>query len=291
MKLFPIFKSGRLYKPSWRYRLKGQMWRLLFSDGNLIAGEDRDASAKNTTYFCLDRLDGSVQWEGKKFGDPWWTTSEGIYGGNLYLHAFAKPDLPNPRHVTAIDVHTGELLWEHPDYTFVYALDDDVIVEKSLFERSEYLRVDRRSGEIREKLADAGSVETGRIEARERDPHTLLQFPDIYGADNPEQRAFTPFVSILSGKERLIGPVDVLSYGGNAMLAFHRQSGGKSNGNTLLTHELHIYRSDDHTLLYSDILYENAPAPVPDAFIVRDDMLYYIRNKNEIVAITLQEQP
>jgi hypothetical protein len=287
MKLFSLFKSS-IYKPDWSYRAKGQLWRILFSSGEDIVGEDRDMEAKQVTYFCLNRINGEIRWESKKVGDPWWTTTEGIFGKCLYLHAFAKPDLPHPRHVTSVDLETGRTLWNHPDYTFLYATEDRVAVADNKFEGSEFLILDPKTGEVREKITDKAQIESEKHNARANDPHTLLDFPSFYRAEHPDHRIVQPIMNELSKKHRLVDPVEVYLYGQNALVCYHKNEGNPTNDINTLTHEMCIYHVESGELLYSDILYRNASAPVPDGFILRDNILYYIKHKKEIVALSLQ---
>jgi hypothetical protein len=288
MKLFSLLKSS-YYKPDWSYTVRGQLWRLLFSAGEDIVGEDRDTETKQTTYFCLNRTTGRVRWNGKTVGDPWWTTTEGIFGSRLYLHAFAKPDLPHPRHVTALDIETGRTLWSHPDYTFLYATADKVVVVNNKFEGTEFLILDPDTGEVREKTEQKERIEEEKLSVRINDPHALLDFPSFYRADNPDHIAVRSIMTGISKKYPLVEPVEFYVYGRNAILCYHKSEGKPTSGTNPLTHELSIYNTESGQLLYGDILYRNAPAPVPDGFMLRDNTLYYIKNKKEIVAISLHE--
>lgn len=290
MKLYSLFKS-QYYKPLWVYKAGSQLWRILFSHGDLAAGEYRNNEKKKVTFFCIDTRSGKEKWNMSKEGEGWWTTTEGVYGSTLYLHAFAKPDLPHPRHVTSVDMETGAVLWDYPEFTFLYANSDEVVVEKSDMERTIYHRLDPGSGAIRETIDDRDTVESERFEARSNDPHLKLQFPEVYNPALTDQKIFVPLISSIQRKERLLDPIEVLQHGNNLLICYHKVKGGQSNGNTLLTHELIIYNKNDLKELYRDKLYDNASAPAPDGFFTRDNILYYIRNKNELVAISLRNSP
>ncbi len=288
MKLFSLFKS-RYYKPLWVYKVDGQLWRVLFSHGDLVAGEHRDNEKKRVTFFCIDSRNGEEKWTLSRKGEGWWTTTEGVHGRHLYLHAFAKPDLPHPRHVTSVDMETGQILWDHPELTFLYVKDDAVVVEQRDIEHTRCHRLDPESGEIQDTIEDRETVESERIEARANDPHVKLTFPDVYNPEFNNHGLFTQIVSSIQRKERLIDPVEVLEHGNNLIVCYHKIKGGQADGNTLLTQELIIYNKNDFNELYRDILFDNASVPVPDGLFLRENTLYYIRKKTELVAVNLQE--
>lgn len=288
MKLFSLFKSQH-YKPVWVYKVDGQLWRVLFSHGDLVAGEHRNNDKKSVTFFCIDSRTGKEKWTHNREGEEWWTTIEGVYGRYLYLHAFAKPDLPNPRHVTSIDMETGRILWDHPELTFLYVKDDSVVVEQSGMLSTKCHRLDPVSGEILDTIEDRDTIENERLEARANDPHVQLTFPEMYNPEFNDHGLFARIVGNLQRKERLVDPVEVLQHGNNLIVCFHKVKSGGANGNTLLTHELIIFHKNDFNELYSDVLFDDASAPVPDGFFLRGNTLYYIREKSELVAVNLQE--
>lgn len=288
MKLFSLFKSQH-YRPTWVYKVDGQLWRILFSHGRLVAGEHRKNEEKEVTFFCIDSRSGEEIWSMSKKGEGWWTTTEGVHGNNLYLHAFAKPDLPHPKHITSIDMETGRVLWDHPELTFLYVRGDAVVAEKREFEQTLCHRLDPKSGEIRDTIYDRETIETERLEARANDPHVKLRFPEIYNPEYADHRLFTQCISAIRRKERLVDPLEVLPFGNHLIMCYHKLNSSQSNGNTPLTHELIIYDRNDLKELYRDVLFENASAPAPDGFFIRENVLYYVRNKTEFVAVTLQE--
>lgn len=288
MKLFSLFKS-QYYKPAWVYKTDGQLWRVLFSHGDLVAGEHRDNEKKQVTFFCIDSRSGKEKWSMSRQDEGWWTTTEGVYGRYLFLHAFAKPDLPHPKHITSVDMETGEILWDHPELTFLYVKDDSVVAEHREMEQTRCHRLDPASGEIRETIEDRETVESEKLDARADDPHTKLRFPEIYNPEFGDHGLFTPIVSGIQKKERLVDPVEVMHHDNNLLVCYHKVKGGQSNGTSLLTHELVIFDKNDHKELYRDELFDNASAPVPDGFFMRNNYLYYIRHRTELVAVNLQE--
>jgi len=288
MKLFSLFSSN-YYKPIWIYKADSQLWRILFSHGHLIAGEHRENETKQVTFFCIDSRTGEEKWNATRENEGWWTTIEGVYGDYLFLHAFAKPDLPHPKHVTAIHMETGHVLWDYPEYTFLYVKDNTVVVEDRQFQQTRCYRLAIENGEILETIEDQETVEVEKSEARLMDPHMDLTFPEIYNVEQSEHKMFSSLVSGIQRKEQLIDPVEVLQFGDNMLICYHKVKGGKANGSSRLTHELVIFDHDKQSELYRDTLYDNASAPVPDGFFIRDNVLYYIRNKSELVAVTLQE--
>ena len=288
MKLFSLFTS-QYYKPTWIYAVDSHLWRILFSHGDLVAGEHRDNDKKQVTFFCIDSRSGEEKWNIRKAEEGWWTTTEGVYGNKLYLHAFAKPDLPQPKHVTSIDMKNGSVLWDHPDLTFLYVKDDMVVVERKEFEITRYHRLDTETGKILDTIYDRHIIDDELSEARANDPHTLLMFPDVYNPGLQDHELFTRIVSEKQTRERILDPIEVMQFGDNLIVCYHRVKDERSEGSPVLVHELCIHNKANLKEVYSDVLMDNASAPVPDGFFIRENVLYYIRNRNQLLAITLRD--
>jgi hypothetical protein len=288
MKLFSLLGSNR-YKPLWTYRTEAPLWRVLFSHGTAIAGERRIADTKEVTFFCIDTADGKELWTFSRRNEGWWTTTEGIYGNRLYLHAFAKPDLPHPKHITAVDIDTGRIVWERPEMTFLYFRDNHVVAMQEEFGITRYHRLDPNEGEIAETVHNRELIERERADAQGRDPHHRLTFPEPYTHDVESHEIYRPFIESLRQNRQLADLIEVHTYKHNVIVCCHAAGKGAGNGVSRLEHVLHLYDKNDRKLLYRDILYDNAAAPVPDGFFMRDTVLFYIRNRTELVALDLED--
>src|SRR5215510_2177296 len=111
-------RKGRL-TPAWKFDSGGTIWRIHPTDSENIIGEVRDLERKKTTFFCIDRYSGEVRWEKRSFVDDWWVGVETVRNGKVFLHGYVVPDLPGHKSIIAVDITTGNKVWENEDLTFV----------------------------------------------------------------------------------------------------------------------------------------------------------------------------
>ena len=147
MNLSRLLKRGGL-RPSWEFTTQGDIWRLHPASGGRLVGEERDAVRKAVSFFCLDLTAGKPMWAGRNFGEPWWTGIEAVHEETVIIHGFATPDLPEHRGVAAVDLVTGDLLWQDAAIAYWGATGDCVYAGRVA-----------RGGMISEEI----EIRTGRV--------------------------------------------------------------------------------------------------------------------------------
>ncbi|MBP9212630.1 MAG: DUF4905 domain-containing protein [Bacteroidetes bacterium] len=272
MSLFSLF-SRSSFTPVWECSARFVLWRVMFSGDGLIIAEDRDTESKTVTFFCLDEATGRILWSGQNFGEPWWIGLLGVKDGTLYLHGYKKPDMPEHKHIFAVDVRTGGLKWKNSDCAFLAVSGTDVYGFKDLFERRVFYRIDGGTGVLLEELTALPSD----VDHNARYEKTDFRFPAAVPKDGSsvllkhitgdavasEYIAGETF-TVINTYERNLPPAEGMK-------------------NTLV-----VIDSVKNKRLYSDLLNTSTPYPVPDSFFMDGDRLYYIKERTTLTAVQLK---
>src|SRR2546423_15405747 len=152
MGILSIFKGERL-KALWRYKAKSSsaiIWKLLISPDGILAGEERDLEAKTASLFALDVPSGKMLWRGVTIDEAWWFNSERATKENIYIQKFRKPDMPEPKGIIALDIHTGAFRWEQPDVSMLFEHDGKIYAQREAMGRKEFFALDSTTGEVLE---------------------------------------------------------------------------------------------------------------------------------------------
>jgi hypothetical protein len=264
-------------KPLWSFSAAHTLWRVIFSHSGYIVCEERNTDEKNVSFSCIESTTGKMLWSQYSFNERWWIGVEGITGDRLYLHGFKKPDMPEHLGIIAVDLQTGNELWRSMQSSFL--TDDGLFVYgfKDLFERRVYHKFDRITGAFIEQLEElpAGVDENPNLEK------TDFVFP--HQCSGNEQ-------FIIHGAKLLrINPDAIRSseYAQNGSLMIVNVHSGSEKNDGTLKNSLIIIDSRTEKKVYSDVLNESTPYPVPDSFFMDGQKLFYIKERKALVCILL----
>jgi hypothetical protein len=276
MSLFHSRSSGRL-KPAWTYTTKGVLWRLVPAGGLRFVGEERDLQKKDVAFFCLEGKTGKPLWEGQRFGERWWTGIEAVHEGVLLLHAFATPELPEHRGITAVDIQSAAVLWEAPDLTFFSLQEGAVrVLRLSRFGRQQ-VDLDLRSGTV---VREIGPDES-RPSAYVSPVVAGLQMPVTVERSGGEN-GLDPLLRI-AGAVAVVGPVEHLDTGKCVILGFHQRRPGAGE----MERTVAVIDRGEGTVLFSEQTASGLHAAVPDSFVVYGATLFILREQRTLVAVRL----
>lgn len=286
VKILSLFRSKRL-EPAWRYSANGVLWRILFSTTGKIVGEVRKEEEKEASFFCLDEQTGSILWEGLTLEEPWWVGIDGIHGDTAFLHEFEKPDLPEHKKIRAVDLVTGKELWRNDDLTFWFAFRKRVYAYKNRFDRRAGYVLDASSGELMETHEEGvESLSLVRSLAQQEGEQEGLRFPQVYDAVSEE----THVNSLIHAatKNRLVsGNIEYLKAGEYLFMNYHAPGRSSDADKPMLENRLHVFEFPAGNPVFSDILADKATAPAPDSFFVKEDRLFFVKDKHILTAIRL----
>lgn len=288
MKLLSIRRTLRLFRekkvnPTWQFKTKGMLWRILFSDSGRIVGEDRDLAAKRASFFCLNETTGAILWSDREFEEKWWIGIEAVEDGIVYFHEYTKPDFPQHLKIIALNLETGKLLWRNDDLQFLFVGGGKVYAAKDSFDKRTYYQLDKTSGKIEREFPEGEKVEfSPRSEAGYRD----LVFPQPLTEDSHNVKEL---IMAHCDLKKVEGSVEFVQSGNLLFFNYHERKRASDSNEPYLQNYLKVVDTNQRRLLFSELLNENVLAPTPDSFFLKGDQLFFIKNKNTLAAVSLEE--
>ncbi|MCZ6776463.1 MAG: DUF4905 domain-containing protein [Ignavibacteria bacterium] len=284
--MFEFLRKGEL-RPIWRYSTKGVIWRVLPSADGKLVGEERDLARKEATFFCLNQMTGEVLWEGISFGEPWWTGIEVIHRETIFLHGFAKPDLPGHKIIIAVDLLTGSTLWRNEELRFEHALGESVFASKEGIEGRLVFELDHRSGGV---LRSWGNNEQVIRDAKVRSVDMVdsdIEFPvsmdELLLGDSDIASAIQKH----RDTKATIGPVEIIDNDDVAIFNYYEKVDNGTEDNPRLNSVLKVLDKERGKVIFSEILNQNVPAVVPNSFFVQRGLLFYVKERSQLIAVRL----
>jgi hypothetical protein len=269
-------RHRKAFSPAWSYKTEGVIWQVMPDDGGRLVGEERDTGRKNLLFFCLETASGTVLWEQRSFGEPWWLGLEAATGGVLFLHGYARADMPQKKGIIAADLETGGVLWSSSDLTFLRVRKGVVSATKEDMESVALVRVDAVTGMPSKSPGDEGTNERegGMV-------HVVAPEP-LEESEDKHTRA------LLYRHSPPGAPVERIEFlrACDALVFSYWEKGGDPSlkvGSTVLN----IVDVADEGLLYRDVLLQRAPLPVSPPFFMLENLVCYVRERRTLTAVRL----
>ena len=184
---------------------------------------------------------------------------------------------------------TGEKLWENGDYIYLYNTEKNIYGIKQKFESFEIAELNLSDGKLKNRIPESGHSEIYKL--RENNEELQLEFsnyPVKYVQTHNED--ISEIINKESANLEIKGDIEyilkdrylIFNYYVNAGIDF------KDLNRRFFENRLRIFDVNTGELLYSDIMNEKSTYNVPDNFFIRKNFLFYLREKKEIVSITLK---
>jgi len=274
-------------KPSWEFNAGGVVWKLLCSK-NILLGDVRDTEKKHASFFALDFRNGEIFWKNVAVREQWWVGMQQALNDTLLLHGYEKPDMPLPKGIYALDVATGELLWENNELTFLFSCNGKSYAEQTGFLKKHFYEIDIRTGNI---LYDYGENEEGIEQLRRLSSDDDIAEGSVFAEyiqhhDPVTRNVIEKHVDVA----RVRGGIDVAELNGLAVASYHEPArGAEAALNNIVTNKLIVIDIENGNRLYEDILVRNAPAAIPDTFFIQDGILMYVKERERVTGVALKD--
>jgi hypothetical protein len=285
MALLSFFRD-RDVKPAWQFQTVGDLWRIFFAGEGRIVGEDRDQHTKSVSFFCIDEQTGAVLWKGIRLDEPWWSGIETVEGGIVYLHKYAKPDLPQHQGIIALDLETGRLLWKNEKLQFLFIAGGKLYASRDYFERRAYFELHPLTGEILQEFSEEEQVISLRRDQESATSNDVM-FPQIFDTDLPEHERVHEAIRAECDPSLVAGSIELIHHENLLFFNYHWKKTRTSLDQPALENRLRVVDTRRKKVIFSDILNEHVLNPVPDSFLLKGGNLFYIKNKNTLVAVRL----
>jgi len=285
-----FLKKKNKLKPGWIFSQNGNLWRFIFGGENLIVGETRDLTKRVVYFFVIDISSGKTYLKNFLFEDGnYWISIEGATSEIVFLHRYDKPELPYHKNIIALDINTGEKLWENEKYLYLFNTTENLYGIKQNFESYEIVELNLKDGSVKSVIPP--EEHSGIYEIRnsvEDLQHEFSDYPVKYESVKDENIS-----SIILNETKNIeykGEIEYLLKENYLIFNYYVPAGIdlKDLNRKYYENRLRIFDINTGEILYSDILNAKSTYNVPDNFFTKNNYLFYLREKKEIVFIELK---
>jgi len=263
---------------SWHGGSGAMIWQLMFADSGLLFGLKRFPEQRRASLFCLDSETGRMLCDdfvltggadsAEPVGDGWMIGLETTHRNLLFCHGF-QPGSPEHQGIWAVDLAEGTLAWGRPDVVFAANLGESVLAYKSRvfagFPERDYFLIDPLTGREVEHIGT--------------DPERFNALRNEAVGEEERQGVVLPS----AGMDEF-GHLETIRLGGSTVTAMHRLVSGGGTENAWSS-VLALNAGD--RLLFEDTMGQAGAAPLFNNFLVRDQRLYYIKEREMLVSIDL----
>jgi len=292
MRLFGSINKNRL-KPLWRFSQKGNIWRFFFAGSNTIIGETRDIKSKLVYFFSLDVNTGKTYIKNFRFEkEDYWISIEGLNERLFFLHRFERPDLPHHKGIIALDNFSGEKLWENNEYLYLFCTNDSLYAYREKFEGTEIVEFDINTGELMKTLEqeEHDKIYNLKYKTLDESAYEKYNYPKTCSVENIPD-TFKKIFNKEINKTDATGKLEYISKDDYLMFNYYLDKAAdmKSPDKKSYENRFCIYKTSNAEKIYKDTLNKSSTYNVPDNFFIKDDNLYYLKEKKELIAINLKQ--
>jgi hypothetical protein len=263
------------------FNSKKQIWRILISDSNKLILETRDMHSKEVFFQCFELANGRKIFSDFQFEEKSWIGIESIYDDIMYLHKYAKPDMPIHKGVIAFDLDAKKVLWANENLSLLFVYEKKVYCFKQGFDERSFYILDSLTGNVIEELEnDYHLIDLIRDKAESGKNRDDYIYPEIFIPDDEELKNA---IDKVCENIDAAGDIEFISYEGMLMFNVHKK---KKNG----THDncFFVVNTRSGKILFDEILNSGVLSLYTDSFFIYKNFLFLLKEKNEIKIFTLE---
>ena len=271
-------------KHNYSFSNNRQIWRLIPTETGKIIIEERDTNNKEVFFNCLHISTGEKIFSEFQLEEKFWVGIEAVNNDIIYFHRFAKPDMPGHLGIIAFDIKSKTILWENPDYSFLFIDKSKIYCYKSLFEGRSFFALDSNTGELIAELgSDVSEINRLRDVALSKQSYEDYIFPRTYYSDDLPDERISKIFSELKNEKVIAGAIEYAIYDEVLFFNFHEVLDDGLLRNTLKAIDLR-----DSNLIMEELLISETKAFVPDSFFFLQNLMFLLEEKNMLVVYELK---
>ena len=263
---------------------KRQIWRLIPTDTEKLIIEERDTENKEVFFNCLHIFTGEKIFSEFQLEEKFWVGIEAINNDVIYFHKFVKPDMPEHRGIIAFDIKSKIILWENPDYSFLFIDDDKIYCYKSFFEGRKFFAIDCKSGKLVKELGgNTSEINRLRDVALSKQSYKEYLFSKIYYPDDLNDKRISKIFKDLKSEKVVAGNIEYAIYNDVLFFNFHEVLDNGLLKNTFKGIDLKNYE-----LIIEELLISETKVFMPDSFFLLRNLMFLLEEKNRLVVYELK---
>jgi hypothetical protein len=246
-------------QPQLAHQFAGIIWRMeIDAQGNFLALEIRNEQDKQVSFAAINLNTATVTLQNYVLEERWMAGLEGVYKGVLLLHYYQSAGSPSHKGIIAVNANTSQQIWADYNLAFHHFSENGPVVYDARLQPRALQLLDISSGKIiRLYQPDTDLPIDSQVVAPDMVPGN---------GDLPE-----PAVGNI---------VHQLLYKDYIIVSLHTQtdSGG-------LEQKLFVI-ANGHTL-YTDLLNTGIQKLQPEAFVLHNNQLIYLKDRLQLKIINL----
>jgi hypothetical protein len=256
----------------------GTIWKILPDEvQKRLLIEVRNADLHQAEVFSLDlNKEELLPLHPLPADTTWWLGLEAAFDGIAVLHTYPNEQEPAHRGVYMYDMSTGQELWHTTLVSYKGIQPGQLLVKEESTGQLQVLS--SQTGQAMPMPAPEDAI-MRNFDACRQDRNKIPRFPLHYPAKHAYFESVSQFIKIKTGHTAIEG-TDYLEAGGFIIISYYTLQ------DTRLANRLLITDSSGNVLL-QDILALNLIGIGSDTFFVLDQLLLFIKNKNELYSYVL----
>lgn len=251
-----------LLKPYINEQLTGQIWKFIIEPAqNLLFVETRDIENKQALFSSFDLNTGKTNFINLAQPERWLTGIESAFNGVLFLHGYQSAQSPVHKGITAIDGATGLELWTSYTYAMHHISVNGPIAYNTQIQPPKLVLLDAQTGAALRPFEPSIDMDADQD----------IVLPDIISGPADE---FKPYF-----QGELAGNIHYMEYNSFRIVSLHASDGAALSQILLVIQE--------NNLVYHDLLNDKIRKLQPEAFIMHQNRLIYIKDKVELKVLNL----
>ncbi|RKR84392.1 uncharacterized protein DUF4905 [Mucilaginibacter gracilis] len=240
----------------------GQIWKMeIDASRQLLYIETRNTQSRTVRFSAFDMLLGKANFIDFALDEQWLAGIEGSFNGVLFLHGYQSAQSPVHKGITAINGNNGQVLWSNYTYAIHHISTGGPVAYNTQVQPQKLFILDAQNGAI---LRPFNEFTDADINPDIQFPHGIQTLADD----------IKPYIS-----GDLRGNIDYMEYNSFRIVSLH------SLIKTDLSQTLLIMQGNN--LVYEDLLIDGIQKLQPEAFIMHQNRLIYIKNKIELKVLNL----
>jgi len=271
-------------KKVYKYSDKNQIWRLLLSDSDKLIVEARSSDDKEVFYSAVDAFSGKALFKDYQFEEKFWIGIDKIYKDVIFLHKFAKPDMPQHKSIIAFDLVTQKVLWENDQFAFQFVTDDKVYASFNSMSGTKYFALNYLDGEpLSEIEISADQIMQFKTIAESETDYSSYSFPEQYIDTMFAGSLIAKFIDKKISGIEIEGPVEFIDSNGLLLVNYHKKLKTGKLQNIFFAVDI-----EKEKYIFDEVLNSSLNAFVPDSFFIYKNFVYLLKEKKAVIVCEIK---
>ena len=257
----PIFVLSMTMQPIINEQFSNPIWRMEIDELTDRMVLELRSEEKKVSFASVNLQNGEVYFKALATSEQWLTGIETVYDGVLLLHYYQSETGPVHKGLMAIDAVTSKTLWSNYNLAFDYLSVNGPVVFDTMVQPRKLFLADIKTGATKRLYEPS---------VYKRLTNNIIVPEHITAAELPEKLFQAhPFGNM----------VHYLEYNNLRIVSLHALKAGE------LTQSIFIFDGVDK--IYEDLLNSNIQKIQPEAFILHNNRLIYIKNRSVLKVLAL----